>query len=331
MGRRPTINQNLPKGMRARPRGRLTHYYLDTGGKPRKEIPLGSDYVMAVRKWSELVSIETPSLITFSYVAELYKRDVIPTKAPRTQSDNLKELAWLLKFFDSPPAPLDKIEPVNVREYLEFRLPTEVRANREKALLSHIWNYARTKGYTNKPNPCQGVRGNKEEGRDIYVRDEIVRIVWEFSEPPLQDASDMAYLIAQRPADVFKLLPEDVGDEWIFIRQNKTRKKLRISITGELATLVDRIRARGVTGPKFINFSFRGAFDRARDAACEAYPELEDEIRAYQFRDLRAKAATDMDEKKGIEAAKDQLGHANASMTAKYIRHRQGKLVNPTK
>jgi len=35
--------------MRARERGKLIHYYFDTGGKPRREIPPGSDYVVAVR------------------------------------------------------------------------------------------------------------------------------------------------------------------------------------------------------------------------------------------------------------------------------------------
>jgi hypothetical protein len=45
------------------------------------------------------------------YVAERDKREVIPTKAPRTQSDNGKELEQLYKFFDDPPAPLERIEP----------------------------------------------------------------------------------------------------------------------------------------------------------------------------------------------------------------------------
>ena len=43
-------------GMRARPRGKKIFCHLDTGEKPRCEIPLGSDYVMAVQKWGELTS-----------------------------------------------------------------------------------------------------------------------------------------------------------------------------------------------------------------------------------------------------------------------------------
>lgn len=39
----------------------------------------------------------------------------------------------------------------------------ETRANREIALFSHIWNYARTEGPTAKPNPCTGVRRYSEK------------------------------------------------------------------------------------------------------------------------------------------------------------------------
>ena len=33
-----------------------TYYYFSVNGKPRREIPLGSDYVAAARKWAELIS-----------------------------------------------------------------------------------------------------------------------------------------------------------------------------------------------------------------------------------------------------------------------------------
>src|SRR5260364_406360 len=54
MGRKPSRNKNLPQGMRARHRTSGTYYYLDTSGTPRREIALGSDYALAVKKWAEL-------------------------------------------------------------------------------------------------------------------------------------------------------------------------------------------------------------------------------------------------------------------------------------
>ena len=60
MGRKATRWANLPPGMRARPRGAKVFYYLDTGGKPRVEIALGSDYVAAVKKWADLTAEQKP-------------------------------------------------------------------------------------------------------------------------------------------------------------------------------------------------------------------------------------------------------------------------------
>ena len=86
-----------------------------------------------------------------------------------------------------------------------------------------------------------------------------------------------------------------------------------------------------MSGTPLTKYQLRGAFDRARDAAVAAHPELEAEIRNFQFRDLRAKAGTDTEDALGIGAAQAQLGHSTAEMTAHYVRHRRGKLVKPTK
>lgn len=343
MGRKPSRNTNLPPGMRARHRKAGTYYYLDTGAKPRKEIPLGSDYVLAVQKWAELTVSATPrsDLITFRYAAECYQRDVLPTKALRTQRDNLKELAKLYEFFDSPPIALDDIEPVNVRQYLDWRGKTaKVRANREKALFSHVFNYARDKGLTSAPNPCAGIKGYRETGRDTYVDDATYLAVWTAAEEPLRDAMDMAYLTGQRPADVLKLTRTDIKDGELLIEQNKTGKKLRIAIEGELATVLQRISSRKVISMRLVTttkgdamtaVALRGAFDRARAKAIQDHPALAANIKAFQFRDLRAKAGTDKEERDGMSAAQDQLGHTTQTMTAHYVRHRRGKLVKPTK
>ena len=59
--------------------------------------------------------------------------------------------------------PIDAIAPMGIREYMDLRgQAAKVRANREKALFSHIFNKAREWGYTASQNPCQGVKGFKE-------------------------------------------------------------------------------------------------------------------------------------------------------------------------
>lgn len=341
MGRRPSTPGAVPH-LRARKKGKKTFYYYDHGGKPRKEEPLGSNYGLAIKKWAEIqrAGAEKPQeVITFRYVADRYRAEVIPTKAPGTQKVNLRELVKLIEFFDDPPGPLEKIEPSHVKAFLKWRgMSGKVRANREKALLSHIWNWAREEGYTALPNPCAGVKGFKETGRDVYVEDDTYKVVWEAASEPLRDAMDLAYLTGQRVADTLKMDERDIRDGFLQVKQAKTGARRRIEITGELDALLKRIAKRkavlvvratrlvvGETGQPLTPNMLRGAFDRAREKA--GVP-----LSAFQFRDLRAKAATDKADSAGdIREAQKQLGHTSVVMTEHYTRNRRGAKVTPTR
>lgn len=329
---------------RIRKRGKRTYYYYDTGGrKNRRELPLGSDYGKAIMKYAEYEQSRAAGqlvrdVVTFARVAQRYFVDVVPGKSPRTQQDNTKELKNLLAFFNDPPAPLNEIKPQHVRQYLNWRKSAPVRANRERALLSHIWNYAREMGYTDLANPCAGVKGNRETGRDVYIEDDLYSKVYAEASDGLKDAMDLAYLTGQRVADVLAMRESDISDGCIWIQQGKTGKKQRIQIVGELSELIVRIRKRksdtrsasdslviNEAGESMTASMLRGRFDKAR---ADANIDKDD----FQMRDLRAKAGTDKAEAMGdILKARDQLGHTNVSMTEKYIRQRKGKTVTPTR
>jgi integrase len=68
----------------------------------------------------------------------------------------------------------------------------------------------------------------------------------------------------------------------------------------------------------------RSHFDAAREAAGVSKA-------SFQFRDLRAKAATDKTESSDIRDAQKQLGHTTIGMTKHYVRGRRGEKVSPTK
>lgn len=343
MGRRPSKPGSIARLRERKKASGRVFYYYDTGGKDRKEIPLGSDYGLAIMEYAKLERDRTATdlvakVITFRYVAEKYMVDVVPTKGKATQADNKRELKNLIAFFDDPPAPLETIEPLHVRQYLTWRKAAPVRANREKALLSAIWNYARDKGYTSLANPCAGIKGNKETGRDTYVEDALFKRVHDKADVGLQDAMDLAYLTGQRVTDTRLMDERDVRDGQIWVLQGKTKAKRRIEITGELKVLIDRIMSRKsehkvrstrliVTedGTPMTVAMLRRRFDLAREAAGVAKAE-------FQMRDLRAKAGTDKAESSGdILQARDQLGHTTVVMTEQYIRNRKGKKVMPTK
>ena len=58
--------------MRARRRGSKTYYYYDTGAKPRHEIPLGFDYILAVQEWAKLHQAEPTERMTVSWLIAKY-------------------------------------------------------------------------------------------------------------------------------------------------------------------------------------------------------------------------------------------------------------------
>ncbi|WP_028682453.1 site-specific integrase [Pseudomonas chlororaphis] len=341
MGRRPTKPGSISR-LRERKRGKLVYFTYDLGGKPRKEIYLGKDYGVAIMEYARLERDRTATeaatkVITFRYVAEKYLVEVVPTKGSNTQKDNLREMKNLLAFFDDPPGPLDNIEPIHIRQYLTWRSSAPVRANREKALFSAIWNYARDKGYTALANPCSGIKGNKETGRDTYVEDDLLKRVYDKADVGLRDALDLFYLTGQRIGDTLKMDERDIREGRLTVQQGKTKAKRRIEITGELKVVLDRILARKAShkvrstrlivledGTPMTTAMLRRRFDLAREAAGVAKPE-------FQMRDLRAKAGTDKEESSDIVQARDQLGHTTVVMTEHYIRNRRGKKVSPTK
>ena len=131
----------------------------------------------------------------------------------------------------------------------------------------------------------------------------------------------------QRPADVLKFKRTDVRDGALWIVQNKTGTRLGIEITGELAAVIARINERpskaispfliqDENGQRLTYFVLRSRFDKARTLA-----KVD-----FQFRDIRAKAATDTGD---LAHAQKLLAHKNRDMTEHYVRARIGERVQP--
>ncbi|MDR0736689.1 MAG: tyrosine-type recombinase/integrase [Zoogloeaceae bacterium] len=258
--------------------------------------------------------------------------------APRTRSDVAKCIRRLLEFFGNPPAPLDAVEPKHIRQYLDWRTG-KVQANREVAWLSAAWNWARGYGKTTTQNPTLGVKRNKEKGRDIYVEDNELAAILAHADEPLREAMELAYLIGQRPCDLRGISETDIKDGVIVIQQDKTAAKMRITVAGRLAELLERIQGRkrdlksisrsllvNEKGEALTKSMMRGRFVKARKAAAKAHPEFSARLSAIQFRDLRAKAASDLE---NLERAQKLLGHTTPAMTQHYFRRRRGDKVSP--
>lgn len=315
------------------------YYYngKDEQGK-RKEYPLGTDLNEAKRKWAEFECV--PAAVDTSlmrFIFDRYEKNIVPTKAPRTQKDNLEAIRQL-RVFDS--APINALTPQHIAQYRDKR-SAKVRANREISLLSHIFNMAREWGYTSKENPAKGIKKNTEKPREFYADAQIWDAVYSVASQELKDAMDLAYLTGQRVADVLKMMELHIVDGALEVDQGKTGKKLRIlievdGVRSQLGLLLDRIRARKVRslyliatpeGQRLYKWTLRTRFDKARIDAAAAHPSLAKRIGEFQFRDIRPKAASEIAD---LTNASKLLGHTETQITKRVYR-RVGETVKPTK
>ena len=316
MGRRRIHNLDLPPGMHERA-GRF--YY------GRNDIALGPDFKTALRKYADLHGGVRSALTrpTVYDAITVYQREELAKKAPKTQTEYTRQLACLLQVFGAQP--LDDLAPGDVANFMRNH-PSPISATREKALLSAVFNFARSNGFTNAANPCAGIRGKKSR-RDRYIEDEEFRAVYDKADRPLRDFMDLAYLTGQRPSDVLKMTRQDIRDGVLRVRQRKTGARVPVAIVGPLAAVLQRVLAQTYpvqtmhlvldeTGSRMSLATMRRRFWSARKAAGIT----------YQLRDIRAKAGSDLD---SIRSAQKLLGHSNESTTTAYRRDRVGEVAQP--
>lgn len=332
MGRKPSRNLNLPSRMRARVRNGVTYYLYDTGGKPRKEVPLGTDYLLAVQKWAELHEAKPTSKLTVAWaIAKYLESPQFDEVSLGTQADYRFALDKLVGAFGD--APLDEVRPSHVTLYLDRRgLESRHRALREKAVLSMVYSWCVARDYC-ASNPVAAIKTKRLPGRKaVYITDDMLEAVYRHASPALRDAIDLAYYLGQRPADVLKLTEADIRGGAFDFSQNKTGKPILIEAGGELDALIKRMNERkskfpirrmqllvDESGQPMTKAKLRSRFEAARDAAGFTGDQ-------FQFRDLRRKAASDLRDQVGIEAAQALLGHSSVVMTEHYAGGRAKKV-----
>lgn len=311
MGRRRQSKHHLPPLMTER-RGRF--YY------GRNHLALGDDFPDALRKYADLHKIDRRAE-TFAELAAEYLSKGTKALARKTLAEYERQVPILVRVFGH--CRLDQIRPVHVRRYLTERGDT-IAAAREKALLSGIITWARNAGIYDGGNPCAGIKARQSK-RDVYIEDAELQAVLSHADQMLRDFLELAYLTGQRPSDVLKMRRADVRDGVLWVDQAKTGAKVRISVVGPLATVLERLTSypvgsvylvRDAKGQRLTLSALRKRFWKARKLAGVT----------WQIRDLRAKAGSDADTARQAQAL---LGHMAASTTDRYIRRRAGEVVSP--
>lgn len=335
MGRKRTVNTNLPDRMRARVRNGITYYTYDRGmvdGK-RKEDSLGTDFMLALQDWAKKHEEAPLAVLTVSWAIGKYLiSPQYDDVSLGTQADYKFALDKLsAKFGD---APLDQVRPSHVTLYIDQRTrESRHRALREKAVLSMLYTWCIARDYC-ATNPVAAIKNKRLPGRkDVYITDDLLEAVYKHASPALRDAMDLAYYLGQRPADVLAMSESDIRSAFFDFTQGKTGTGMRITATApDLEALMKRIAARksqfpvhcmqllvDESGKPMTKAKLRSRFEAARDAAGVDGAQ-------FQFRDLRRKAGADLRDQAGLEAAQDLLGHKSVTMTEHYTAGR-GKRI----
>ena len=325
MGRPRKHNRQLPDRMYIRSG---TYYYVEY--VTNKWVNLGREYVAAMAKYGSLTADDSPSL-TVSNLIDRYIREVAPTKAPRTYSDNVKEAKNLRRVFGHMPL-LDVTTP-HVYKYLAERgKQARVRANREIALLTHMFKKAERWGdISHDKNPCIRIEKPKETPRSRYVSDEEYLAFRDHAGPMIAAYMDVKYVTALRQGDLLALSLNQIRDDGIHVTIGKTGKKVVFEWSPDLRAAILAVRRvqrpiRGMylfcnrRGQPYTGSGFRSIWQRRMKSA------LEKGVLRERFRehDLRAKSASDAER----GHASELLTHMDARTTETYYR-RKPEIVLP--
>jgi integrase len=336
MGRRRTKHFELPERVY---RPYRMYYYVPPNGK---RIPLGRDFAQAMAEYARLID-RPRSLTTLGDIFDRYQLEVLPTKAPRTQQDNLREFLSLRKSF-AHMAPQD-LTAQDVYRHMDAR-GAPIRANREKALLSHICSYAIRWGAMTS-NPCRDVKRNPEFPRDRYVTDAELAAFIALAPRLIRIYVEFKYATAMRKGDILGLRLTQLTDEGIEYYESKKRRRRRVARGGqivleevpprrrlvrwtpELRAIVERAKALPRRSGVDQLFTRRDGLQLTAERLDALWQRVMRKavaagIKRFTEHDLRAKSATD-----APETAQHRLGHTTGQQTQAYLRSRTTDAYDP--
>ena len=329
---------NYPR-LRTRTRRRksgkvVAYYFYDATAEGGGEISLGADFEKAIIQWREITERGTHAARVIGTLEEAFARwetDVLPGYASaETRKGYSKNLRTLRPVFG--PATWDQVDLPAIKAYLTKRT-AKTQGNREMALLSVIWNWARGEGLTSLPWPAAGMERskwkNKEKARKIKVRDDVYAAIYAEASQHIKDCMDLGSATGMRLTDcITVLMPRG---SLLTLEASKTGKEAEwdLNLSTVLPDLVRRRKALGADhlmllstagGNPVTPQALRYGWDKARGAAADKAVErgdndLAEAIKALYLRDMRKRAA----QKAGsLEEASKLLQHSDERLTERH-------------
>lgn len=307
------------------------------GGK--KMFRLSANLAEAYKVWSEKIALKD-NVRTISKLLERYELEVIPEKAPSTQSDNRDSIGRLRAVFGDMA--ITDIRPKMIYSYRDKRA-AKVRAHREISVLSHVFTKAVEWGYIDR-HPFKGeVRLKGEKARTRYVEDwEVIECLSLLPMRKRGSVSAIQYYIriklltGLRRGDLLRLRIASCREDGIRVATSKTKKEIIYEWTEELReafSLAKTARPIDISPFLFCNKDGQGYLNEKTGKAygwnsmwqrfMKRVLKETKVTEKFTEHDLRAKCASDA---KTLEHARELLAHADSRTTQRFYRRKIEKV-----
>ncbi len=173
-----------------------------------------------------------------------------------------------------------------------------------------------------KDNPAKPIKlKGLTKPRNHYVQDKDYMALLHIAPINIALAAHLSYLTGRRRTDILEITMAQIVCDGIEFTENKTGKATLVGWSDELREVIDMLKGDfylfpGTPGTRYSDRAFSSAWKRAM---------LKVEAKGFtkfQFKDLRAKHATDLELSGGD--ATENLAHGNRGTTTKhYIRRRK--------
>lgn len=219
--------------------------------------------------------------------------------------------------------PLEAWTPGAVRRYRDARAEkSKSRAAHEIRYLKRVFKWAISYDLA-KENPAKEIDlKGLTSARDHYVQDKDYEAMLNLAPWRVACAAHLAYLTGRRRRDILTLTVANIQPEGLLLKESKTGKETLIVWSGELKQLVDLL----TEDSNYSLFSFTdAAFDTAWQRVRQKLKATK-KFTPFQFKDLRAKHASDLEEKGGN--ATENLQHSDGAVTRRHYLRKAKKVVS---
>lgn len=223
-----------------------------------------------------------------------------------------------------------QVKPYHVARFLDSRKAKPGMANVLHTFLRNMFHRAVRWGIV-ESDPTRDIERFTISKRDRYITDEEFRAIKAKAPPALACLMDLAYITGQRIGDCRHIKYSDISETGVFIKQQKTKTRVLITMTPDLAEVIARARRLHQSIKGLTLFHGRdgrplpyGTLYQHWVKACEAA-----KVENAHFHDIRAAAATDA-KAQGLDS-KALLGHTTDSSHNRYLRSKETKVATPNR